>query len=161
MRTVLLIEPHVDTRDLYSEYLRWSGFHVRATGTTPGNALAAEADAVVLCVSHRDSEERMAFVRAVRQAPQGGRVAILAVSSAVQPVDLLAARAAGCDVYLTKPCMPVDLAFQVRRAILQRRRAWARSRRPSAAVSRAPAVRRERAAPWSAALPPTVRRPSV
>lgn len=128
MRTVLLIEPHVDTRELYSEYLRWSGFEVRATGTVPA-ALArpAEADAVVLCVSPRDAEERMRFVRAVRDEPRGGRVAILAVSSGALPYDPFTARAAGCDVYLTKPCMPVDLAAEVRHAILQRRRAWARN----------------------------------
>jgi hypothetical protein len=38
------------------------------------------------------------------------------------PVDAMRAHAAGCDVYLAKPCVPVDLASELRHAIVRRRR---------------------------------------
>jgi CheY-like chemotaxis protein len=65
--------------------------------------------------------ERMAFVRALRNEPEGRNLAILGVGTGALPVDEIAAYAAGCDVYLAKPCVPADLACELRHAILRRR----------------------------------------
>jgi DNA-binding response OmpR family regulator len=124
MRTVLLIESHGDTRDLYAQYLRSVGFRVRVAEATSGgdSPTGTDLDAVIVGMNRHDMEERMAFVRTLRKRPAADRLAIVCVGTGALALDEIRAQAAGCDVYLAKPCMPVDLACEVRHAILLRRR---------------------------------------
>jgi CheY-like chemotaxis protein len=123
MRTVLLVESHGDTRDLYAEYLSSVGFRVKAEATADAASLRHEpVDAVIVGMDRHEIERQMTFVRMLRELPDTQDIAVLAVGTGAGEMDEKMARAAGCDIYLPKPCVPIDLARELRHAILLHRR---------------------------------------
>jgi CheY-like chemotaxis protein len=123
MLSVLLVESHADTRDLYAEFLGLIGFRVcTAPDTNVACHLAREVDAVVTGSRLPGRMDGLALVRHLRADPRTEDLAILVLSASAFATDAAAARSAGCDVFLSKPCMPSDLATEIRHAVLMRRR---------------------------------------
>jgi len=112
---VLVVESHVDTRNLHAEYLQACGFLVDTCGHVEDAAkLAVDADAVVtsLCIDGwMDGFDLIARVRAENQT---ARIPIIVVTAHVQEIDH--ARAVGADMVFAKPCPPEKLAAAVRQA---------------------------------------------
>jgi CheY-like chemotaxis protein len=114
---ILIVEDHEDTRTLYEDHLRMAGYQV--IGASDGNqaiklALARHPDAIVmdLAMPGLDGWEAIRLLRAY--GPTRG-VPILAVSARDDDVSQVRAYAAGCDVFLPKPCTPENLNNAVRR----------------------------------------------
>jgi CheY-like chemotaxis protein len=123
---LLLLEPHGDTRDMYREFLQRYGFHVTPAAVVGDAAAAApRADVIVTVVSVAGQGEGLAFVRWLRQNPETARKPVIITSSWTRDRDIAAARSAGCDLFLAKPCFPDDLLKAVRWTL-----AWARRGRP-------------------------------
>ena len=101
---VLLVEDDRDTREMYSEYLSYSG--LRVTEAPTGRRALESArhhrpDVVVtdLAMPEMDGRELSRRLRSDRQTSD---VPIIAVSGQVAPGE----RIAGADVVLEKPCEP-------------------------------------------------------
>jgi DNA-binding response OmpR family regulator len=101
---------------MYGEYLCAHGFRVHEAPTTDGAlALIDKCDLVItglLVPGSIDGVELIARIRAERSA-----VPIIVVTACVLLTIQNAARTAGCDELLMKPCFPEDLLESVWRLL--------------------------------------------
>ena len=106
--TIVLAHAGTDDRLMYAEYLRVHGFCVHEAATTDAALVLIDNCAVVitglLVPGSIDGVELIARIRAKDSA-----MPIIVVTACVVPTIQEAARMAGCDALLTKPCFPEDL----------------------------------------------------
>jgi DNA-binding response OmpR family regulator len=122
--TVLLVESRRDDRSMYTEYLRLRGFTVLEADTTDEALFhAVQSDVIVTGVRVNGSFDGLELVRKLRaDASTQSKPIIVLTAWAFEPSRQLAL-AAGCDIFLTKPCLPEMLATESRRALRLRSRA--------------------------------------
>ena len=112
---MLLIESDADTRELYAEYLGIEGLTVRTADSTDiGRQTIAGTDVVVTDTRIADTADGLDFVQWLRSDPARERVGVVVLSGCGFPEDEKAAREAGTDIFLTKPCLPEDLLQAIR-----------------------------------------------
>lgn len=116
--TILLIESHDDTRDLSAACLRHDGFTVVEAATTDeGVPHVASVDAIITGIGVGGSMDGLELIRRVRQHDATARTPIIVVTAYAFDAYREQARAAGCDVFLTKPCPPDALRGELRRLL--------------------------------------------
>jgi DNA-binding response OmpR family regulator len=116
---VLLVESHADTRDLYAECLKLAGFEVLcASCTDEATSLLRRVDAVVTGINVNGRIGGLDLVRIIRSNAATATLAVIVLSASAYPSDVARATAAGCDRFLSKPCLPGDLAAQIRETVL-------------------------------------------
>jgi two-component system, cell cycle response regulator DivK len=96
---VLLVDDYPDAREMYSEYLQFSGFDVvqAANGMEAlERALDAYPDIILMDLS-----------LPVMDGLTGHALAGISEG----------ARKAGCDAFVTKPCLPEDLVKEIQRVL--------------------------------------------
>jgi two-component system cell cycle response regulator DivK len=108
--TVLLVESDADTREMYAECLRMSGFTVLSAETTDdGLRSATNADVIVTEIRVSGSCDGLDFVSRLRRADATKKKPVLVLTACAFEQDQRRAYAAGCDVFLSKPCLPENL----------------------------------------------------
>jgi two-component system, cell cycle response regulator DivK len=119
---VLLVDADADTRTMYSEFLRHHGFDVVPVATRH-DALAAapDADAIVTEILLPSEVEGLALVEALKGDHRTCDVPLVVVTSCAWETDRVLVEAAGCDLFMPKPCFPQDLMRAVRRLMTRRR----------------------------------------
>lgn len=123
MRCVLLVDSDDESRDLYGEFLRFLDCEVLACDTAEqARVLARRADAVVTGLRLRGEVGGAELVHALRRDPCTTSLPIVVLSACAFDSDAEKSRAAGCDVFLAKPCLPEDLVAGIQRAAYLRRR---------------------------------------
>ena len=133
------MEPHDDTRELYAEYLRVTGFRVVEVRTAADTLMRAQAaDVLVTGISLAGDAEGFALVRQLRAAA-GPRTRIIVLTSYAMSATSDEAIAAGADVFLVKPCLPETLVQHLRRLL-----AFATPAKPAKATHRRGAQPRRR-----------------
>ena|SRR5829696_5540895 len=121
MISVLLVDACDDSRELYVAVLQSLGFRVHATANTDAACeLVSKADVLVTGLQVPGSFDGVALIRWVRSHPTSHRMPIVVLTASADPSHEQAARSAGCDVFLTKPCLPLDLATEIRDAAMRR-----------------------------------------
>jgi len=121
MISVLLVDPYDDSRELYATVLQSLGFRVHATSNTDDACdLTSQADVLVTGLQVPGRFDGVGLIRWVRNEPTIRKMPIVVLTACVAASHEQAARAAGCDVFLTKPCLPVDLATEIRHAAMWR-----------------------------------------
>jgi len=116
---VLVVEPHDDSRAIYSTILRHAGFQVHATACAAEglrHACAHPPRAVVLGLAPQRARA-MDTVRCFRDDPATARIPVLALSTVPRDEEREWMLDAGCAAYLAKPCTPLNLLAEVRRVI--------------------------------------------
>jgi two-component system cell cycle response regulator DivK len=114
--TVLLVESAQDDREMYAEYLRVSGLRpVEVGDTADAIRRAARADVIVTGIRVAGPFDGIELVRRLRMTPTTRLKPIIVLTACALDRDRRAAEGAGCDVYLTKPCLPDDLLREVER----------------------------------------------
>lgn len=143
--SLLLVEPHTDSREMYVAYLQHQGVTVYATSDGTGAlALAAQVDAVVMAGRLPSERDALQLVEQLRAAPFAKQLPIIILSGSGSRDDAARAADAGCDCFVTIPHAPEDLLWTVRRAVARRRFKTPRmirfvgTRHGSAAVSASP-----------------------
>ena len=111
--TVLVLEDDPDLRELFGEALRRAGFRVEEAGTVSSAFAVLEASAPDLAVLDRDLPDGDGFDIA-RECRRHGSIRTLAVTAHAVFAARLAAEAAGCDDFMSKPCSPTTLVARVR-----------------------------------------------
>ena len=118
MLSILLVEPHADTRELYAEFLQHEGFRViECDDTDEALGRAPMADVVVTGIRVNGSQDGLGLVRCLRSAEATRELPIIVLSACAFESDEREALAAGCTAYLSKPCLPRRLADVVRAAV--------------------------------------------
>ena len=107
---------------MYRQYLEWKGF--RVIEASDGLQAIERATTLMPTVIVTDlALPRLSGWEAVRRlkADSGTKhIPVLALSAHAFVDDGARARAAGCDVYLAKPCLPEDVARAIR-SLMKRR----------------------------------------
>lgn len=108
---VLLVEDHVDTRQMYAEFLG-TMFDVVQAGTGAEALVALHERVVDVLVTDLSlpGMDGLELITQVRSDPQTSRMPVVCVSGYGGFVHEERAREAGCNRVLQKPCLPDVLA---------------------------------------------------
>src|SRR4026209_2920798 len=123
---VLLVDDYPDAREMYSEYLQFSGFDVvEATNGMEALKSAIESSPDIslmdLSLPVMDGWEA---TRRLKADERTASIPVVALTGHALAGISEGAKKAGCDAFVTKPCLPEDLVKEIRR-ILDGPPSWA------------------------------------
>jgi two-component system cell cycle response regulator DivK len=120
--SILLIDPDIDNRLMYAEYLRSRGMTVvTPLSTDDAWSYAPAADVIVTGIRVAGTFDGIEFVRRLRAATRTARVPIIVLTACAFEPDQQRALSAGCDRFLPKPCLPDRLDTEIRTLLTLRR----------------------------------------
>jgi two-component system, cell cycle response regulator DivK len=116
---VLIVDDVQDNRTVYVLFLRFSGFRVAEAGDGVEALRQAETlrpDVIVMDLSLPVMDGWEA-TRRLRRDPRTKRIPVVVLTGHALPEHAHAAREAGCDLVITKPCLPDQLLEAIRRIL--------------------------------------------
>jgi len=122
MPLVLVVDDYQDAREMYAEYLSFSGFRVveAATGTEAvEKALTLQPDVILMDLS-LPGMDGWAATRQLKGDDRTRGIPVVALTGHALAGASEGARLAGCDAFVTKPCLPDELVVEVRRMLGRR-----------------------------------------
>ena len=116
---ILVVDDYQDAREMYAEYLQYSGFRVAEARN--GNEAVAQArslrpDLILMDLSLPGMDGWEA-TRVLKADEDTKGIPIVALTGHALAGASEGARKAGCDSFVTKPCLPDDLVVEVRRML--------------------------------------------
>jgi CheY-like chemotaxis protein len=114
---VLLVEDYEDAREMYRDYLLFSGFDVQ----TAGNGYEAIEKArelrpdIILMDLSLPVLDGWEATRRLKADPETAPIVVIALSAHAMAAEAQRAAAAGCDGFIAKPCLPEELVLAVTR----------------------------------------------
>ncbi len=112
---ILVVEDFDDAREMYRDYLEFSGFQVE-TARDGREAIEKtrelQPDLVLMDLSLPGIDGWEA-TRLLKSAPETSHILIIALSAHALAAEGARARAAGCDGFIAKPCLPPDLVHEI------------------------------------------------
>jgi CheY-like chemotaxis protein len=134
---VLVVEDYQDAREMYAAYLQYAGF--RVAEATDGleaieQSVALQPDIILmdLALPKVDGWEA---TRRLKEDERTRDIPIVALTGHALAGHAEGARRAGCDAFVTKPCLPDVLVAEIRRMLSARGGARVPERRASTRVS--------------------------
>ncbi len=112
---ILLVEDFEDAREMYRDYLTFSGFRVETAHNGQEalrKARSLSPDLVLMDLSLPGIDGWEA-TRLLKSDPATRHLVIVALSAHALAAEGERARAVGCDGFIAKPCLPPDLLTQV------------------------------------------------
>ena len=122
MPLVLVVDDYQDAREMYAEYLSFTGFRVveAATGTEAvEKALTLQPDVILMDLS-LPGMDGWAATRQLKSDDRTKGIPVVALTGHALAGASEGARLAGCDAFVTKPCLPDELVVEVRRMLRRR-----------------------------------------
>jgi len=116
---VLVVDDYPDAREMYSEYLEYCGFEVEqaANGMEAlQRALETQPDIILMDLSLPVMDGWEA-TRRLKADKRTGRIPVVALTGHALAGISEGAKKAGCDAFVTKPCLPEDLVKEIRRVL--------------------------------------------
>ena len=120
---VLVVEDYQDAREMYSAYLSFSGFRV-AEATNGVEAIEKTLELMPDIILMDLALPRMDGWEATRRLKDNERtrhIPVVALTGHALPGHSEGARQAGCDAFVTKPCLPDALVAEIQRMLAQAR----------------------------------------
>jgi two-component system, cell cycle response regulator DivK len=120
---VLVVDDYEDAREMYAEYLQYSGFRV-AEARTGVEALEKAFELLPDLILMDLSLPVMDGWEATRRLKADVRtktIPVVALTGHALAGHSEGARKAGCDAFVTKPCLPDALVVEVKRVLEQSR----------------------------------------
>jgi len=116
---ILVVDDYQDAREMYAEYLQFSGFRVAEAKN--GNeaveqAFALKPDLILMDLSLPGMDGWEA-TRRLKADDRTKRIPIVALTGHALAGASEGAKKAGYDSFVTKPCLPDDLVVEVRRML--------------------------------------------
>jgi CheY-like chemotaxis protein len=116
---ILVVDDYQDAREMYAEYLQFSGFRVAEARN--GNEALAQAfslrpDLILMDLSLPGMDGWEA-TRVLKADDRTKHIPVVALTGHALAGASEGARKAGCDSFVTKPCLPDDLVVEVRRML--------------------------------------------
>ena len=116
---VLVVDDYKDAREMYSEYLKASGFRVVEAGT--GVEAVAKAHALqpscILMDLSLPGIDGWEATRQLKADDNTAHIPIVAITGHTSELAWRDARAAGCSSFVLKPALPDAVVAEVRRAM--------------------------------------------
>ena len=116
---VLLVDDYPDAREMYSEYLQYSGFDVIEAGNgieALQQAIEREPDIILMDLSLPVMDGWEA-TRRLKADARTASIPVVALTGHALAGISEGAKKAGCDAFVTKPCLPEDLVREIRRIL--------------------------------------------
>ena len=116
---ILVVDDYQDAREMYAEYLQFSGFRVAEAKN--GNeaveqAFALKPDLILMDLS-LPGKDGWEATRELKADDRTRHIPIVALTGHALAGASDGAKKAGCDSFVTKPCLPDDLVVEVRRML--------------------------------------------
>jgi len=116
---ILVVDDYQDAREMYAEYLQFSGFRVaeaRNGNEAVERAFALKPDLILMDLSLPGMDGWEA-TRQLKADERTKHIPVVALTGHALAGASEGARKAGCDSFVTKPCLPDDLVVEVRRML--------------------------------------------
>jgi CheY-like chemotaxis protein len=116
---ILIVDDFEDNRAIYVQYLLFEGFRVIEASNGKEaleKATEQQPDVVVMDLSLPVMDGWEA-TRRLKAAEGTRRIPVVALTGHALGGHSQRAKDAGCDIYLTKPCLPEDLVTVLRRVL--------------------------------------------
>ena len=117
---VLLVENHIDTREMYAEWLMFSGFRVEGAATVDEameKVHRLRPDIVTIDIGLGAGGDGCDLCARLKAADHTKAIIVIVVTGWVFGGHIERARQAGCDSVLTKPCLPDELGAEICRLL--------------------------------------------
>ena len=116
---ILVVDDYQDAREMYAEYLQFSGFRVAEARN--GNEAVAQAfslrpDLILMDLSLPGMDGWEA-TRVLKADERTKHIPVVALTGHALAGASEGARKAGCDSFVTKPCLPEDLVREIRKIL--------------------------------------------
>ena len=116
---VLLVDDYPDAREMYTEYLEFSGYEVIGAGNgleALQRAVDASPDIILMDLSLPVMDGWEA-TRRLKADARTASIPVVALTGHALAGISEGAKKAGCDAFVTKPCLPEDLVREIRRIL--------------------------------------------
>jgi CheY-like chemotaxis protein len=116
---VLVVDDFEDNRAMYTQFLVFEGFRVEEAANGQEaleKARACAPDVIVMDLSLPVMDGWEA-TRQLKHDPRTRRIPVVALTGHALGAQSQRAREAGCDAFLTKPCLPEALVAELRRML--------------------------------------------
>jgi CheY-like chemotaxis protein len=116
---ILVVDDYQDAREMYAEYLQFSGFRVaeaRNGNEAVTQAFELKPDLILMDLSLPGMDGWEA-TRVLKSDERTRHIPVVALTGHALAGASEGAKRAGCDSFVTKPCLPDDLVVEVRRML--------------------------------------------
>jgi two-component system cell cycle response regulator DivK len=116
---VLLVDDYPDAREMYSEYLQFSGFDVveASNGVEALERAIEDAPDIILMDLSLPVMDGWEATRRLKADTRTAGIPVVALTGHALAGISEGARKAGCDAFVTKPCLPEDLVKEIRKTL--------------------------------------------
>ncbi len=131
---VLIVEDYEDAREMYAAYLQFSGYRVAeaANGVEAVEQAQELMPDIILMDLALPKMDGWEATRLLKKDERTRDIPIVALTGHALAGHAEGARQAGCDAFITKPCLPDELVAEIKRVLSAR----SGSRRSGKTVSR-------------------------
>ena len=117
---VLVVENDQHTREMYAEWLIYSGYRV-AEATYADDAMekarTLRPDIITTDIGLQGGKDGVEFCEDLKAYARTKDIPVIAVTAWAMGGQLERARKAGCDSVLVKPCLPATLPVEIQRLL--------------------------------------------
>ncbi len=116
---ILVVDDYDDAREMYAEYLQFCGFRVaeaRNGNEALEQAFTLKPDLILMDLSLPGMDGWEA-TRQLKADDRTRTIPVVALTGHALAGASEGAKRAGCDSFVTKPCLPDDLVVEVRRML--------------------------------------------
>ena len=116
---ILVVDDYQDAREMYAEYLQFSGFRVaeaRNGNEAVTQAFELKPDLILMDLS-LPGMDGWESTRVLKADERTRHIPVVALTGHALAGASEGAKKAGCDSFVTKPCLPDDLVVEVRRML--------------------------------------------
>lgn len=118
---VLVVEDYQDAREMYAAYLQFSGYGVAeaANGVEAVEKAQELLPDIVLMDLALPRMDGWEATRRLKADPRTRHIPVVALTGHALAGHAEGAREAGCDAFVTKPCLPDALVAEIKRLLDQ------------------------------------------
>lgn len=119
---VLVVDDYADAREMYVEYLSMSGFRVAeaADGRAAVEKTKELHPDVILMDLSLPVIDGVEATRQIKTDPETKATHVIALTGHSEKEHTTAAREAGCESFVLKPCLPEDLVKEINKVLGRR-----------------------------------------
>jgi len=116
---VLVVDDFADNREMYSEYLTFSGYEVieAKNGIEAVEAAQGRMPDIIIMDLSLPVMDGWEATRRLKADERTRRIPIVALTGHALAGHSKGAKEAGCDSFLAKPCLPDQLVAEIRRML--------------------------------------------
>jgi len=116
---VLVVDDYQDAREMYAEYLTFSGFRVAeaANGVDAVQQATTLSPDIILMDLSLPGMDGWEATRRIKLDERTSHIPIIALTGHALPGVSTSAKDAGCDAFIIKPCLPDAVVGEVRRLL--------------------------------------------